>query len=68
MTIVVTLTSSTIEDPTLYFDLTIDGEICATIPRSFSNANIKTLITAAYDRGVAVTTAAQKFDPVLDDL
>lgn len=67
MTITVVLSSSTVEDATLYFDLIIDGEICATIPRSFSNANIKTLITAAYDRGVTVTTASQKFDPVLDD-
>lgn len=65
MAITITLVSSTIEDATTHFDLTIDGEIVATVTRTFSNANLKTLIQAAYDKGVA--DANIKFDPALDD-
>ena len=51
MAITITLVSSTIEDPTTHFDLTIDGDVVATVTRSLSNANLKTLIEAAYDKG-----------------
>lgn len=61
----IVLASSTIQDATLYFDLTIDGDIVATVARTLSNANLKTLIQAAYDKGVA--DANLKFDPALDD-
>ena len=65
MAITITLVSSTIEDPTTHFDLTIDGDVVATVTRSLSNANLKTLIEAAYDKGVA--DANLLFDPALDD-
>ena len=65
MTITIVLASSTVEDPTLYFDLTIDGDIVATVTRTLNNANLKTLIQAAYDKGAA--DANIKFDPALDD-
>ena len=61
----IVLASSTVEDPTLYFDLTIDGDIVATVTRGLSNSNLKTLIQAAYDKGAA--DANLKFDPALDD-
>lgn len=61
----IVLASSTVEDATLYFDLTIDGDIVATVTRTLNNANLKTLIQAAYDKGAA--DANIKFDPALDD-
>jgi len=67
MAITVTLSSSTVQDATLYFDVIIDGEICATVSRSLTNATLKEVITAAYDRGVTVATATLKYDSALDD-
>ena len=61
----ITLTASTIQDGTLYFDLVIDGTVVATVDRTLNNANLKTLIQAAYDKGA--TRANTKFDPALDD-
>ena len=65
MAITITLVSSTVEDPTTHFDLKIDGDVVATVTRSLSNANLKTLIEAAYDKGA--DDANIKFDPALDD-
>ena len=65
MAITITLVSSTIEDATTHFDLTINGDVVATVTRTLSNTNLKTLIEAAYDKGVA--DANLLFDPVLDD-
>lgn len=67
MAITVTLSSSTVLDPTLYFDVIIDGEICATVSRSLTNTTLKEIITAAYGRGVTVTTSTLKYDSALDD-
>lgn len=65
MATTIVLASSTAEDPTLYFDLTINSATVATVSRTLSNANLKTLIQAAYDKGAA--DANIKFDPALDD-
>ena len=65
MAITITLVSSTIEDATTHFDLTINGDVVATVTRTLSNTNLKTLIEAAYDKGAA--DANLLFDPVLDD-
>lgn len=65
MTTTIVLASSTVEDATLYFDLTINGAIVATVPRTLNNTNLKTLIQAAYDKGAADSNL--KFDPALDD-
>lgn len=65
MAVTITLASSTIEDATTHFDLTINGDVVATVTRTLSNTNFKTLIEAAYDKGVA--DANLLFDPVLDD-
>lgn len=65
MAVTITLASSTIEDATTHFDLTINGDVVATVTRTLSNTNLKTLIEAAYDKGVA--DANLLFDPVLDD-
>jgi len=67
MTIAITLSASTIQDPNTHFDVTIDGQIVATIERDINNANLKTMITAAYTKGVSDTTAAARFDSFLDD-
>ena len=65
MATTIILASSTVEDPNTHFDLTINGSIVATVSRTLSNANLKTLIQAAYDKGAA--DANIKFDPALDD-
>lgn len=67
MSLTITLTASTVEDANTHFDVKIDGTTIATVSREITNANIKTIIEAAYDRGSAVTSAVLRFDSVLDD-
>jgi len=67
MAITITLTASTVEDANTHFDVKIDGTTIATVPREVTNSNVKAIIEAAYDRGSAVTSAALRFDSVLDD-
>lgn len=67
MTIAVTLAASTIQDPNTHFDVTIDGQIVATIERALTNANLKAMITVAYAKGASDTAAATRFDSFLDD-
>lgn len=66
-TVTITLTASVVEDANTHFDVKIDGTTVATVAREVTNANVKEMIQAAYDRGVEVTSTELRFDSVLDD-